>query len=95
MLWPATTDCIFAIVCTTAKWSVPEDSDSIVACQWLESALPKNGRPKVYQQVVSILLGLVHDGPKNKPKAKMLLTDYCRIEQGEMAMDSLLTYTLN
>jgi hypothetical protein len=94
MLWPSSTDCLFAVVTSTVSWVVPEDPASNMAQQWMYQANPGSSQPEVYHQVVGILLGLARDGPKNKPKAKMLLTDYCKICKGEMTVDALVSYSL-
>jgi hypothetical protein len=101
MLWPACTDCLFAIVLVSAAWPVPEDSESSVAQQWLMAARPTAIDPvsstaQVYEQVVALLLSLVRDGQsKGRPRAKMLLMDYCKIHKGEMGVDALVTYRLS
>ena len=46
------------------------------------------------KEVIAILLGLVRLGPKSKPKAKMLLTDFAKITKGEMAPNALLSYAI-
>lgn len=94
MLWPSSTDCLFAIVTSTVSWAVPEDPESNMAQQWMYQANPESSQPEVYHQVVGILLSMARDGPKNKPKAKMLLTDYCKICKGEMTTDALVSYSL-
>jgi hypothetical protein len=94
MLWPSCTDCLFAVVTSTVSWALPEDPASNMAQQWMYQANPDSSQPEVYHQVVTILLGLAREGPKNKPKAKMLLTDYCKICKGEMTTDALVSYGL-
>lgn len=94
MLWPSCTDCLFAVVTATVSWPVPEDPASSLARQWMSQAKPEASDPVIYQQVVGILLGLARNGPKNKPRAKMLLTDYCKVFKGEMAPAFLVTYSL-
>jgi len=94
MLWPSCTDCLFAVLSTTVSWSMPEDPDSSMAHQWMNHAKPESSQPEVYQQVVGILLRMARNGPKNKAKAKRLLTDYCKIYKGEMTPDVLVAYSL-
>jgi hypothetical protein len=45
-------------------------------------------------QVIAILLGLARLGPKSRPKAKMLMTDFAKITKGEMAPNSLVSYAI-
>jgi hypothetical protein len=73
---------------------MPEDPDSSMAHQWMNHAKPESSQPEVYQQVVGILLRMARNGPKNKAKAKRLLTDYCKIYKGEMTPDVLVAYSL-
>lgn len=94
MLWPPCSDCIFALVSSSLSWKIPNDRGSNVARQWMNSATPQNYDPDVYQRIVQILLELVAVGTKNRPKAKMLLTDYCKICKGEMSVDCLVSYQL-
>ena len=99
-LWPVCTDCIFAITSTTVGWPVPEDPESSVARHWFESACTSASSTSVVtnadviQTVVSLLLSFAREGPKNKPKAKLLLTDFCMIVRGEKLPDVLVEYTL-
>jgi len=99
-LWPVCTDCIFAITSTTVSWPVPEDPESSVARNWFESACSNASNTNVVinadviRTVVSLLIGFAREGPKNKPKAKLLLTDFCMIVRGEKLPDVLVEYTL-
>lgn len=93
MIWPSCTDCLFAVLAAAATWPVPEDPASSLARQWMDAARPEGTDAAMYQQVVGIFLTLTRDGPKKKPKAKMLLTDFCKIHKGEMGMDALVSYT--
>jgi hypothetical protein len=106
MLWPAYSDCLFAIfyvVVTRQMQNHPAEAPpgqsqpdvATIAHRWMfeahqGSTLP----PETYNQVVSILTGLARNGPKSKPKAKMLLTDFAKIAKGEMTADALVSYSL-
>lgn len=104
MLWPAYSDCLFAITHVVltlqgnsnlngTRTGQPENS-STMAHQWLfEAQQGSSLPPETYNQVVNILLSLAGDA-KSKPKAKMLLTDFAKISKGEMTMDALLSYSL-
>lgn len=106
MLWPACSDCLFAVLSPAAHWAVPEHPPpSNMARQWMEAAKPRvsstatwsahqQHNDSIYDQVVAIFLGLTGQGPKSKPKAKMLLSDYGRVWKGEMAADALVSYSL-
>lgn len=103
MLWPAYSDCLFAIthvVVTlqtnnSANCAPPGQPDNnTLAHQWLfEAQQGSSLQSETYSQVVTILIGLARD-PKSKAKAKMLLTDFAKISKGEMTTDALLSYTL-
>jgi hypothetical protein len=89
VLWPACTDCTYAIVLTASNWPAPGDPQSSIAQQWMQAAHVDN---MVYDQVVVLLLQLTREGPRNKSKVKMLLTDFCKIYKGEMTTDALAVY---
>lgn len=105
MLWPACTDCLFAVNAASVTWPAPEDSAKSVAEQWMEMARPstnagldnKNAQNtgEAYQKMVILFLSLVREGSKNKAKAKMLLTDYCKIHRGEESTDVLIAYQIS
>ena len=116
MLWPAYSDCLFAIVqafvlnplddqVDPANPSGPMLNEALLQ-QWLFSgmvatlstetvdAATNANNANLCNQIISILLNLAHQGPKSRPRAKMLLTDFAKIRRGEMTSESLVTYTL-
>jgi hypothetical protein len=93
-LWPACTECIFAIVSATVTWPISEDPESSVARQWIEFACDSANNGHVDNIVVDLLLGFAREGQQNKPKAKMLLTDFCMIRKGEVPVETLISYSL-
>lgn len=132
MLWPAYSDCLFAIV-QALVWNQqqeeyqvminpaadePSSSSPLSEAQvhhWLYSSMilhlnnDENSNDREHcsninssssltigtiNQVISILFKLAREGPKSRPKAKMLLTDFAKIKKGEMGVDVLLSYTL-
>ena len=103
MLWPAYSDCLFAITHVVVTLQANNHSNGVppgqlenntVAHQWLFEAQQGSSLPQeTYSQVVTILIGLARDA-KSKAKAKMLLTDFAKISKGEMTTDALLTYSL-
>ena len=96
-LWPVCTDYLFAITSATVTWPVPDDPASNVARQWMEAACCDtvgSTTPEVVHTVIDLLLGFARDGTKSKPKAKMLLTDFCMVVRGEKFADALAAYTL-
>lgn len=97
-LWPVCTDCLFAIASTAVTWTVPENSASSVAYQWMDAAWSNTAgsvEPEVIRTLVGVLLIFASDGPKSKSRAKLLLTDFCMVARGErLAVDVLDEYTL-
>jgi len=109
MLWPAYSDCVFAIVQAImlnekerlATPTNPADNispllnDALIK-QWLFSTMTDgtNTNTEVSNQIIPILLALARNGSKSRPKAKMLLTDYAKIRKGEMTVESLISYSL-
>ena len=100
MLWPSISDCIFAITMHVAgsNDTDPVVEESTIAHQWVFAAISSckdnNGQPvnpETCQQIVQILFALSREGPKARPKAKMLMTDFAKICKGEMTKDALLT----
>jgi hypothetical protein len=103
MLWPSISDCVFAITMHVAgsNETSPVVEETTIAHQWVFTAISsckdKNGQPmdlEMCQQIVQILFALSREGPKARPKAKMLMTDFAKICKGEMTKDALLTYSL-
>jgi len=106
MLWPAYSECLFAIVYVVvtlsdgghqleAQHGQAQPERTTLAHQWMFEAQQSSNLPKeTYSQVVSILTNLARSGPKAKPKAKMLLTDFAKIAKGEMTSDALVSYSL-
>jgi len=103
MLWPSISDCLFAITMHVAgsNDAGPVVEESTIAHTWVFTALSSckgnDGQalsPETCQQIVQILFELSREGPKSRPKAKMLLTDFAKICKGEMTKDALLTYSL-
>lgn len=105
MLWPAYSDCLFALihVVVTRNGNPGEaqpgqtcpDINTTVAHQWMFEAQQGSTLPlDTFSQVVTILTGLARNGPKSKPKAKMLLTDFAKIAKGEMTVDALVSYSM-
>jgi len=92
MLWPPCTECIFVIISKACLWPVNESPTVSVGRQWMDMMEPQSGDTQVYQQVVNLFLGFASGGPQNKPKARMLLTDYTKICKGEMSREVLDTY---
>jgi len=95
-LWPACTECIFAIMSASVAGPVSKDSETSIACQWIESACGnvEHAKADVVKKVVSLLLEFARQGPKNKPKAKQLLSDFCMIHKGDLPVDTLVSYNL-
>jgi hypothetical protein len=119
MLWPAYSDCLYAIVQAGVMTSQSEEgnnnnpaevsssssslNESLIQ-HWLyhslNSAVSSNTcsgtgmTGETCNQVIAILLGLARLGPKSRPKAKMLLTDFAKITKGEMAPNSLVSYAI-
>ena len=102
MLWPAYSDCLFAITHVVVTLQGNNNSSGVgqaentstMAHQWLFEAQQGNSlSAETYNEVISILLQLARD-QKSKPKAKMLLTDFAKISKGEMTTDALLAYSL-
>ena len=109
MLWPAYSDCVFAIVQAImlnekerlATPTNPADNISPLLNeasikQWLFSTMTDgtNTNTEISNQIIPILLALARNGSKSRPKAKMLLTDYAKIRKGEMTVESLISYSL-
>lgn len=108
MLWPAFSDCLFAIIHVVVSRSTPIASidspaehhqidSATIAHRWMFEAQHScdNFPTEIYKQVVSVLTELARNGPKSKPKAKMLLTDFAKISKGEMTPDALISYSLS
>lgn len=104
MLWPALSDCVIAIITHVVELNAaaPEHEENTIAHQWvytsLSSCTTTSGKPlaaEPCQQIMIILFALARKGSKSKPKAKMLLTDFARLCKGEMAVDALLSYSLD
>lgn len=93
-LWPACTECIFAVVSVAVIWTIPGDPESSVARLWFESACASAVDGKVVKIVIEYLLGFAREGPRGKAKAKMFLTDFSMIHRGEMSMETLISYSL-
>jgi hypothetical protein len=93
-LLPACTDCIFTLSATTVHWPVPENLGVSVARQWIETACSKSnpGMPHVNNTMIDALLELAKSGSMSKPKAKMLLSDFCSVHKGEMSAEILGRY---
>jgi hypothetical protein len=103
MLWPSLSDCVFAVVAHVAGHSAssPVVEEHTIAHHWVFNALTicqltdgRSIKDETCERITKLLLDLARDGPKSKPKAKMLLTDFAKICKGEMGVDSLLAYTL-
>lgn len=106
MLWPAYSDCLFAIVQSvlnnpkgvngseqlTEKWMHHWLSTSMMAAI---SSKDTTMTGVMCNQVISILFSLARKGTKGRPKAKMLLTDFAKILKGEMATDALVSYAIS
>jgi hypothetical protein len=104
MLWPALSDCVIAIITHVVELNAATQvqEDNTIAHQWvyasLSSCTTTSGKPlaaEPCQQIMIILFALARKGCKSKPKAKMLLTDFARLCKGEMAVDALLSYSLD
>lgn len=104
MLWPALSDCVIAIVTHVVGLHAagPVAEDNTVAHQWVYTSLSlcttTSGKPlaaEPCQQIMVILFDLARKGSKSKPKAKMLLSDFARLCKGDMALDALLSYSLD
>jgi len=100
MLWPAYSECIFAIanVVITLQTNNANGSGALenntMVHQWLFEAQQESTLSvETYSQVVMTLEGLSRDA-KCKAKAKMLLSDFAKIHRGEMTTDALLSYML-
>lgn len=95
-LWPACTECIYAITPVRVAWPIPEDPASCVARLWniYACGASDNAQKDVVNTVVGLLLGSAQEGKKNKPKAKMLLTDFAVIRNGDVPVDTLISYSL-
>jgi hypothetical protein len=95
-LQPASTDCIFAIVSLSIGWPIPGDPTSSVAHRWVEAAFTATA-PCVsvdhWRTAMNLLLKFALDGPKSKSKAKMLLADFSLIAKGDIAAESLASYS--
>ncbi|KAL3913758.1 MAG: hypothetical protein SGILL_006366 [Bacillariaceae sp.] len=114
MLWPAYSDCLFAVVQAFVLNPLDDQADpanpsssrlnEALLHQWLQagmmSTLASDSadasaiNTNLCNQTILILLGLARQGPKSRPKAKMLLTDFAKIRKGEMTSESLTAYTL-
>lgn len=124
VLWPAYSDCLFAIVQAVVLNQLQEEHEQMPdpaadaytssmlneshVRHWLYSSMivhleydenADNGvrsrlTAETCNQMISFLLSLARQGPKARPKAKMLLTDFAKIKKGEMGIDSLMSYTL-
>jgi hypothetical protein len=115
MLWPAYSDCLFAIVQafilspledrvnSSANPATPILSELLLQ-RWLLSGMmatfsvdsdgsATNANINLCNRIISILLDLARQGPKCRPRAKMLLTDFAKIRRGEMTTESLASYT--
>jgi len=104
MLWPAYSDCVFAIVQAVAhneQGGVTNPSDTISPMlnhaslqQWLVAAMTADGSDtSIANRIVPILLAFGRNGSKSRAKAKMLLTDYAKIRSGELTIESLVSYS--
>jgi hypothetical protein len=106
MLWPAYSDCLFAIVQSVLNNPKRENgseqlTENLIQ-HWLltsmTSAISCNDTTmtaEMCNQVISILFSLARKGTKGRPKAKMLLTDFAKIFKGEMALDALVSYAIS
>jgi hypothetical protein len=101
MLWPVCSDCIFTAVSAALSWPVPENSESSVAQQWLEGTSLKHSSDvkggdsnQIFHQIAGLLLQMAQKGPKSKPAAKMLLSDFSLICNGQISLETLNGYNL-
>jgi hypothetical protein len=93
MLWPPSADCLFAVL-SSHPAAIPTPDGSTVGRRWMEASRPPATDDALFRQVSSILFDLLADGPaKGKAKVRMLLTDFGRIQAGEMSADFLITYS--
>jgi hypothetical protein len=109
MLWPQLSDCIIVIVQYVISLPGHSQEDTTIAHQWLynsltvcvttkETTTTTSGKPLSLDscmQIMRIFFALARKGTPSKPKLKMLLTDFARLCKGELAMDALITYTLD
>jgi hypothetical protein len=93
MLWPPSADCLFSVLSSNPA-AIPTPDGSTVGRRWMEASRPSATDDALFRQVSSILFDLLADGPaKGKAKVRMLLTDFGRIQAGEMSADFLITYS--
>jgi hypothetical protein len=111
MLWPAYSDCLFAIVQAAALSQHVEGSNSAEPSSSLNEAMIQHWlytsmsaavssskstmTAETCNEVISILLNLARQGPKSRTNAKMLLSDFAKITKGEMAPNALASYALS
>jgi len=103
MLWPAYSDALFALVSHVVGSSESPTNGDEVAHQWMTSALSDDSASvsgvvlpsETKSAVTHFLFGLAKEGPKSKPRAKMLLGDFGKICKGEATADVLVAYSLD
>mmetsp|Transcript_4028 Transcript_4028/g.8685 ORF Transcript_4028/g.8685 Transcript_4028/m.8685 type:complete len:1153 (-) Transcript_4028:182-3640(-) len=94
MLWPACSECLYALVSYLCSVSGGEP----LAWKWMCLALEADAKrlsPETRQAVISILFGFAKDkNSKSKPRAKMLLTDYAKLCSGDSSPAVLTSYSV-